>query len=332
VSFSLTVIAASGERFAGFAPYVASVNDGGTVAFQAALRGGGSSVFTGDGDGVTQVTTLARVPTVISHPDVNGAGDTSFYAEVVGVGQAVVLVRDGELETLANTPAGFAVIGPLGPTMNQAGTVAFRGNRVRRRAGIFTGDGTSVASIAETGNEWSRFHGLPVIDDDGTVVFRADHETGIQGIYASSAGLIRSVAETGERFAGLGLFPTVNRRGAVAFAATLSDGSQGIFVADEGGVTQIADTSGAFSSFRGALIPDAGAVVLIATPRGGRLGLFAGLDPNRDRILALVDPLLGSTVSDFATNPVSVNGSGQVAIRAALTDGRELILRADPVA
>jgi hypothetical protein len=35
--FSWTVIATTGERFSDFAPYVASVNDAGTVAFQPAL-------------------------------------------------------------------------------------------------------------------------------------------------------------------------------------------------------------------------------------------------------------------------------------------------------
>lgn len=50
-----------------------------------------------------------------------------------------------------------------------------------------------------------------------------------------------------------------------------------------------------------------------------------------DRTLALGDPLLGSTVTEFASNPVSVNAAGHVAIRARLTDGRQLILKADPV-
>jgi hypothetical protein len=46
--FSWTVIATTGrERFIDFAPYVASVNDAGTVVFQATLRGGGKGVFTG---------------------------------------------------------------------------------------------------------------------------------------------------------------------------------------------------------------------------------------------------------------------------------------------
>jgi hypothetical protein len=77
------------------------------------------------------------------------------------------------------------------------------------------------------------------------------------------------------------------------------------------------------------LLTDAGDVVLIATPRGGRPGIFAGPDPMADRILCLGDPLLDSNVVDLASNPVSVNAVGQVAIRAELADGRELILRAD---
>jgi hypothetical protein len=90
-------------------------------------------------------------------------------------------------------------------------------------------------------------------------------------------------------------------------------------------------SDGVFEACRGALITSAGAVVCIATPRDGSLGIFAGVDPEADRILALGDPLLGSHVADLASNPVSVNATGHVAIRASLTDGRQLILRADPV-
>ena len=44
------------------------------------------------------------------------------------------------------------------------------------------------------------------------------------------------------------------------------------------------------------------------------------------------DALFGSTVADFALNPVSFNDAGQVAIRATLANGRQLIVRADPAA
>jgi hypothetical protein len=93
----------------------------------------------------------------------------------------------------------------------------------------------------------------------------------------------------------------------------------------------VIDTDSAFEEFRGAIVDDAGRVVLIATPRGGSLGLFAGPDPEADRILALGDPLHGSTIADLAANPVSVNAAGQLAVRVALADGTQLILRAEPL-
>jgi hypothetical protein len=328
--FSLTVIASTGERFRDFGPYVASVNERGIVAFQAALRGGGTGVFTGNGGAVSEAVGPARVAAVTSHPDLNGEGVISFYGELFGGGQAVFLLRDGHLETIADTRGPFAFVGPLGPTMNDAGRVAFRADRGAGASGIFAGDGSAIVTVAETGDRWSRFHGLPVINASGKVVFRADRNDGAQGIYAGLAGSMRTVAETGELFESLALFPSVNDAGTVAFAATLEGGGAGILAVEENRVSRIIDRTGAFEAFRGALITDGGAVVRLATPRAGSLGLFAGPDPEADRILALGDRLLGSTVADLASNPVSVNGAGQVAVRARLADGRQLILRADP--
>jgi hypothetical protein len=324
------VVATTGERFSEFAPYVASVNDDGVVAFQAALRVGGSGVFAGVGEEVEELVRRSLHAGITSHPDLNGARDTSFYGELPRGGQGAFLHRDGRLHMVADTHGAFASIGPLGPTMNEAGTVAFRADSADRVSGIFAGDGAAVTTVADTSGTWSRFHGLPVIADDDTVVFRADCRDGVQGIYAGRGGSIRTVAETGERFASLGLFPSANEGGTVAFAATLRGGGAGIFTDDDGRITRITETEGPFEAYRGALITNVGAVVMIATLRGGSLGLFGGQDPEEDRILALGDPLLDSAVEDFAANPVSVNASGQVAIRASLADGRHVILRADP--
>jgi hypothetical protein len=234
------------------------------------------------------------------------------------------------MHVVADTHSALECIGPLGPTMNAAGTVAFRADLADRVSGIFAGDGAAVTTVANSNGPWSRFHGLPVITRDDAVVFRADRKDGVQGIYAGRGESIRAVVETGERFESLGLFPSTSARGTVAFSATLPGGGAGVFTDDDGRLTCITETDGAFEAYRGALITNAGAVVMIATPRGGSLGLFDGPDPEADRILALGDSLLDSTVEDFAANPVSVNASGQVAIRASLADGRHVIVRADP--
>ena len=198
------------------------------------------------------------------------------------------------MQILAEAHDAFASIGPLGPTMNEAGTVVFRGDSADRVSGIFTSDSTAVTTVADTSGPWSRFHGLPVITDDGTVVFRADRKDGVQGIYAARDGSVRAVAETGERFASLSFFPSANDGGSIAFAATLQGGGQGVFTDDDGQIACVAETGEAFESYRGALITSAGSVVTIATPRGGSLGLYGGPDPTLDRILALGDALLGS--------------------------------------
>ena len=328
--FFWTVIATTEERFSDFAPYVASVNDDDTVAFQAALRTGGTGVFTGNGGAIDEHVGPALLAGVTSHPDLNNAGAMCFYGEFADGGQGVFLLRDGRLHAIAGIRNGFAAIGPLGPTMNEAGTVAFRAEQTPGVSGVFAGDGGAVATVADTEGGWRAFHGLPVIDGRGTVLFRADREDGVQGIYARRGGSVETVAETGDGFETLAFFPSATDGGTVAFAATLRAGGAGIFTAAKGRIVQVLDTEGAFESYRGALISKRGGVVFAATARAGSLGLFAGPDPDADRILALGDPLLGSTLAEFAANPVSVNGNGGVAVRATLADGRQIILRADP--
>jgi hypothetical protein len=253
----------------------------------------------------------------------------SFYGDLVGGGQGVFFLRDGRLQTVADTYGPYTSIGPFGPTMDEAGMVAFRADRAVGVRGIFAGDPSAVVAVADTGGPWRRFHGLRVITGDGTVVFRADRKDGTEGIYAGRAGSIRSIAETGDLFESLGRFPSANGHEAVAFAATLRAGGAGIFTAEEGRINRISETDDAFEAYRGALITNAGAVMRIATPRGGTLGSLPARIQRRTDILAAGDPLLGSTVSEFGSN-LSVNAAGQVAISATLTDGRQIILRADP--
>jgi hypothetical protein len=326
----LTIVAATGERFSDFSPYVASVNDAGTVAFQAALTAGGSGVFKGEGSDVEEVAGPDLLDAVTSHPDLSNEGATSFYGDVSGGGQGAFLLLDGHLLTIADTAGSFAAIGPLGPTMDEEGAVAFRADPAEGTSGIFSGDGDTITTVADTEDRWSEFHGLPVITSDRAVVFRADRKDGVEGIYVGRAGSVETVVETGDVFETLARFPSASDRGTVAFAATLRTGGAGVFTVEGGKVTRVADTDSPFESFRGALITNAGSVVLVATPRGGGLGLFTGPSSEQNRILAVGDPLLGSAVEELAANPVSVNVHGQVAIRARLVDGRQLILRADP--
>ena len=326
-SYTLLAIAETGERFSDFAPYVASLDDDGMVAFQATLRDGSSGVYTGDGGPITAIAESAtgKFRSVCSHPDINGEGSSCFYADLESGGSAVFLVHGGEIVTVADSP------GPLGPTMNEAGTVAFRADVSAGGSGVFTGSGGSLTTIARTGDRFSLFHGLPVIDARGAVTFRADLEAGGEGIYVAHGERVTTVVETGDTFVGLGLFPSASDSGIVAFCADRREGGPGVFTAASGEIETVLEASGPYESLRGVLLNEAGGIIFYATPRGGTLGVFAGPDPIRDRLLSLGSPLFGSTVVDFALNPVSINDAGQIAIRVGLEDRRQLIVRADPV-
>jgi len=210
--------------------------------------------------------------------------------------------------------------------MNESGAVAFRAVDADGRAGVFLAEAAAVHAIATAGDQWSEFHGLPVVTASGGVVFRATLVSGRDGIYVAHSGSIRVVAETGSVYSSLGFFPSVSEDEVVAFAATLHSGSSGIFRAEPDGTTATVLRDGAFESYRGALIADDRNLITLATPHGRTLGLFRGSHPVRDRLLGLNDSLLGSTVIELAANPVSINRHGQAAVRVSLADGREAIL------
>ncbi|MCI0380900.1 MAG: hypothetical protein L0215_25230 [Gemmataceae bacterium] len=330
-SYTLLPIADTSGRFCDFMPYVVSVNNDGVVAFQATLRGGGSGVYTGDGGPIRTVADSATGPfhEVCSHPDINRDGSTCFYASLKSGGRGLFLARGGEIFAVADSA------GPLGPTMNEAGMIAFRVDLISGGSGIFSAGGGVISSIADTTCRFSMFHGLPVINNTGAVAFRADLRNGGQGIYVTSPtreqGSENAIVETGDIFISLGSFPTMNDAGTVAFCATLRAGGSGVFAASKGKIATVLDTSGPFESFRGVLLNNANRIVFSATPSAGALGVFAGRDPVADCLFSLDAPLLGSTVADFALNPVSINDAGQIALRVRLTDQRHFVLRADPV-
>ncbi len=332
----LTPIATNDGRFTDFAPYVPSISDNSVVAFQAALDGGHSGVFTGDGRAIREVamTMSAGCPAdcFMSHPDINRAGQVCVYATLRGGGGAVLRVQaDGGVETLA-APALFSAIGPLGPTMNEQGAVAFRATTAEGRACVRVWRGSACDEIAEADDHWLGFDGLPVVSDAGQVVFRAALPGDRQGVFvAQRERRCDTVAVTGDEFEELGRFPVIDDHGVVAFTARRGGGGSGVFTVTAGRLACVVGGDAGFESFRGVLVNNAGLVAFYGTPAGGQLGIYTGPDPLRHRLLGLGDTLFGARVVDFALNPVSVNARGQLAVRVALDDQRQFILRADPV-
>jgi hypothetical protein len=318
----LVVVARTGTEFERFDPYVPAMAEDGRVAFQAMLSSGGSGVFVGSPEG-GEAACVLRLPAgegrVVSHPDVDGPAACCYVEEPSG-DTALWLVRGGDVRRVAGA------CGPLGPTM-AGGHVAYRAG-AGGDPGVFVSDGTRVVEVDRVGGNVAGFEGLPVVTPTGAVAYRVNIEGGGHEIRLYEQGRICTIAATGPGFASLGRFPMINARHEVVFAATTPDGRDGLFVWRDGRAAQAAEAGDAFESTRGGLIGDDGTLYLIATPRGGGLGVFADAAA-REPIIQVGMPLLGSHVTELALNPVSVNAAGQVAIRIALADGRGVIARSD---
>ncbi len=339
---ALTPVAETGPQFRSFAPYVPAVAADGTVVFQAELTtartGARSSVFAAArGDPAPAVTECiaAGELEVVSHPAV--AGDRScFYAQTPRAERVVVLATAGEARIIAEGA------GPLGPTMNRDGVCAFRvvtpGGEAICRAGS---EADGYKQLAAVGQELDSadgrvriraFQGLPVINESGCVSCCADLDPAGRAIVLWRPSGPSIVVHTGARFTWLGPFP-MHDAGRVVFAATERGtgphARSGIFLAHRGSIECLVSSppDGPFESFRGSLIHGHGRIVYFATPRGGTLGIYAGPDPTTDRILGVGDEFLGSKITEFALNPVSINQAGDIAVRLGLEDGRGVIVR-----
>lgn len=318
-------VAESGERFRDFGPFVPSINDAGVVAFQATLAGGESGVFVCDGSGVREVVSSAggRFAEIVSHPDIGVGGDVCFYATLAGGGRGVFVVRGGVCEQAWDSH------GPLGPTM-AGGHLAFRACDDSGSEAVFVVSARGVRKAAEVGAQFAGFQGLPVVNSRGEMLFRVDLAAGRHRICIDRGGVIEVVAETGDEFASLANFPMLAEDGAAAFCGSLARGGSGVFVVGGGRREVLVDSSHGFESFRGVLVNSRGLVVFYGTPVGGTLGIYAGVDPHAGRVLGIGDAWMGSTIREFALNPVSVNEAGQFAVRLLLEDGRGMIVRGDP--
>jgi hypothetical protein len=325
----LMVIAGNSGPFSDFGPYVPSINDRGTVAFFATRRGGATGVFSGDGG---PIQTLHQKATYRSHPDINDDDTLCVCADLADKSQVVLFGKPGAPPEVI-THEGIPSIGPLGPTINAAGAIAFRATSAAGRAGIYVAADGELTRLAEVGDRFGGFDGLPVSLDDGSVIFRADHSDCSQSIHRWRAGgALDCIVQTGEMFGELGRFPDANARGTVVFTATRRDGTSGVFTIDaSGAITPAVESAKVFENLRAALIDDTGRIVFCATPGGGELAIYAldGAGAVPRRIIGLRDEFGTCPLTDFALNPVSFNNAGQIAVRLKLADGRQFIARLD---
>ncbi|MBD2743736.1 choice-of-anchor tandem repeat NxxGxxAF-containing protein [Coleofasciculus sp. FACHB-1120] len=230
-----------------------SINDEGTVAFIADLetiilpppadfvifRKG---IFTSNGTTTNTIrndfVTSGRSGITIDSPSLNNQGTVSFSYSFQGYGFeetafSTVVTSNGTTTTfIASGEAPNFDGGTLGRSvesnsLNNQGIVAFRRGLIGGGSGIFTGNGTTTTTIADTSGIFSNL-GPGSINDAGTVAFNADLDAGGEGIFTGNGTTATTIADTSGIFSNFGA-ASINNAGIVAFLAGLDAGGTGIF-------------------------------------------------------------------------------------------------------
>ena len=199
------------------------VNDDGLVAFCARLDDYMYDAVYATADGVTFAP--------IVHPDdpvrnvaglsISNDGAAAFWAQLDDYYTMGIYVTDGvDIITIAENAGPLALWGYYGrfTTINDERRVAFWAEFDEGGAGIFVGDGTTLETIATTGDLFDQFHGSPVIDAAGQVYFLAELTTSEKAIYRWDGEELVAVIEPGGPWGDLGYGqPWANDEGRVLF-------------------------------------------------------------------------------------------------------------------
>ena len=138
---------------------------------------------------------------MISHPRPTGrralrAAPAVLAVLLVLAAVAPARARTYEFINIADNRSGFGAIGFGYPTINNAGTVAFRAARANGPTGIFTGNGGPVSKVADTSGIYRSIqYEPPAINDAGAVTFLSSVDDGTAGIFTVDAtGGTRTIA------------------------------------------------------------------------------------------------------------------------------------------
>lgn len=327
--YTFTKIAETNGFFIQFS-YIASINNRGVVAFQAAalLKGGRDAIFTGDGQAIAKIADTGDLFKGFTSPSVNDAGVVAFVASLKTGGKGIFTGDDRGLTQIANTKDRFCWFSGT-PAINNDSKVAFWAALEDGGEGIFTGDGRDLTKIADTEDYFTAL-ASPSINDQGNVAFRAASEQGGYGIFKGNGNRILKIADTSNLFSWF-THPHINNAGSVTFLAYPTQGGYGIFKRNGRKITNIAHTSGCFSQFAAPSLNDAGAIAFRANLNGRDEGIFIATGSTVKKVIAVGDYLCGSKVRSLVLSPGGFNNAGQIAFFARLADGTSGIFRADPV-
>jgi hypothetical protein len=337
LAYDFTLIAQPSGSFTGFSR-TPTINDAGTVAFQAG-GGGAITVLTGSGGPTTTIVTstdgVFSTFSLGATPVINDAGTVAFFGTLAATGDRGFFTgAGGAITTIVTTGSTFSNFG-FTPSFNNAGTVAFTATLAAGGQGVFTGAGGSTATIATTS---TNLLANPAINDTGTVAYweRLGAFPGpfTFGIFTGTGGPTTTIAQTGSGFFLMNQVPAINDSGTVAFGATFLGGS-GIFTGTGGATTKLVDDTGPFGGFvlppSNFALNDSGEIAFQVGLDAGGSGIFTGPNVTNDTVIRTGNALFGSTVTDLGFFRDGLNDTGALAFWANLSDGRQVIVRATPL-
>ena len=346
VEYTFRPIARSASTFDPFGFGAPVINDEGQVAFTATLLDG------------TSVVILARngSRTVVASEDVfrrfgdltiNDAGQVGFEATLrTPRGEGIFRAGGGTITTIAGTRnAGDFDFVNAGPSINEAGLVAFIGERVVDGDfldGVYVGDGGAVTAVYDVSGPFADFIGNPSLADSGAVAFLAVLDTGVSGLFVGSGGEFTTIVDDTGAFVSAFAFgdPVINELGQVAFRAGTNEDpdenfgstAEGIFLFADGEVTPVLEGGfDEFASFGDPSLNDLGEVAFVVSPTFEQQILVTGPDLVADRVVATGDKLLGRTVVGLQFSQQGLNDAGQLVFVAFFDDGSSGVFLADPV-
>ena len=314
------------------------INDAGTVAFRALLTDVRERIVTGNGGALSTVAGTSpggfvefgnRVP-------IDNNGQVAFLALRANETQGIFRGDEESLSTVATTSAQLSQL--FDPAMSRNGRVAFVGQTPQGPLRLFSGTPGGPFPLVP-GTDGSLFTNLgihPAVNDDGRVAFVANSEPG-RGIYSVAPnGDIEILADDVEVVTSTNV--SFNNFGRLAFIPGLGNIRQSVLLsAGEGDVVPFATAANGFQNFgdvseddNSPVISDRGDVAFVALTQAGNLGILNGPSPTGNMAIQVGDPLFGSTVAFLTFG--AINASGQIAFRATLLDGREVVAVATPPA
>lgn len=200
---------------------------------------------------------------------------------------------DGKTTLIVDNLGEFSSAFGTGATMNLAGLIAFTAAKDNAEAGLYVADtaagGAITTVLTQDASPIYRMDGNPFINDRDQIALKAyEDNTGEPAI-------------------------CVIQRGDSSLQIFARAGGQG--------------PEGPYSQFDSPVINNKGAVVFHANLDNGSRGIFAGPDPNLDKVVQLGDALFGSTVTNLGFRR-GLNDRNEIAFYYGLADGRSGIATA----